>query len=699
MTKLRTLQSQLASLRRWRQWFRWGTGYAGLLIALLWILAAVFVLDYGFKLEVPQRAIVIVIGLAGLVWAAMRYTAPFLGIQETPIDMALLVERQQGIDSDLVAALQFESPEADKWGSRQLEDAVVDYVAQLDRGLDVFDGFSRKQFWARAGILAGSALLAVLLIFNPVTGPYAHAFFMRLTLDNLHYPSATSIDRVLVNADEVLIRGEHGTTPIAARSAQSQPIVFAAWASGDLPDKGVANVRPVEGPGSERPIEMTKASRGEIETASKLLRRQLAAPSSDEQTPVAKMDAQAREDFSKLLAGVMPSDPAKISAALELPEEGRLELKSAANRLDQLLAHWPADGKSQLYVGKMPRLADKVAYKIELGDAWTDSAAIEMIELPTIEPNIVDIPPDYARTAGESQDNDRRSLQRSVIEGSQVQVAIGASKPLAEATLSIMTTESGKQSITKHPLKKVAGKVADHWPPVKKDQSLPEEVWRLDTSKTELGRIAGPVRFEIQVTDEDGLSLETPLRGAIRLKADRPPRIAGSLVHRVLLPTAQPELELRAGDDYGLASMAVHVSVVRGEFGSADSTGRKNEAVFPIKKLYELRGTKTPTEASQRPPIELAYELRGDELPVVGAFVLEDLASLKLTRGDEVRITLSATDYRGENLPGVTSESEPIILEITDESGILAAVSEGDRRSQEQIDDLIRRQLGIGETD
>ena len=60
-----------------------------------------------------------------------------------------------------------------------------------------------------------------------------------------------------------------------------------------------------------------------------------------------------------------------------------------------------------------------------------------------------------------------------------------------------------------------------------------------------------------------------------------------------------------------------------------------------------------------------------------------------------MRIVLEAIDYRGE--PGVSAESEPILLDITDESGILAAVSEGDRRSQEQIDDLIRRQLGIGE--
>jgi hypothetical protein len=38
------------------------------------------------------------------------------------------------------------------------------------------------------------------------------------------------------------------------------------------------------------------------------------------------------------------------------------------------------------------------------------------------------------------------------------------------------------------------------------------------------------------------------------------------------------------------------------------------------------------------------------------------------------------------------------VLEISDESGVLAAISEADPRSEEKLTDIIKRQLGIGET-
>jgi hypothetical protein len=35
---------------------------------------------------------------------------------------------------------------------------------------------------------------------------------------------------------------------------------------------------------------------------------------------------------------------------------------------------------------------------------------------------------------------------------------------------------------------------------------------------------------------------------------------------------------------------------------------------------------------------------------------------------------------------------------VTDESGILAAISESDERSARRLDEIIKRQLGIGES-
>ena len=73
------------------------------------------------------------------------------------------------------------------------------------------------------------------------------------------------------------------------------------------------------------------------------------------------------------------------------------------------------------------------------------------------------------------------------------------------------------------------------------------------------------------------------------------------------------------------------------------------------------------------------------------------LAALGLRKGDQVRVTLTATDYRGSG-KGQTSSSEPIMLDITDESGILAALSETDERSAKQLETIIERQLGVGGT-
>lgn len=691
-TRLRTLRSQLASLRWRRQAFRWATAFSAFFIALLWILAGVFLLDFLFPhMTILQRVVLIAVGLGALVWATLKYTRPFLGVDESEVEMALLVERQHGIDSDLVAALQFESPEASRWGSPELENAVIDYVAQLDRGLDVFKGLSHEQLWRRLGIL--TATVAVAAAFVALAPGHAYVFLNRLALGNMHYPSDTAIERVLVNGTEVLDRPQHGTAPGDVKSAQGQPVVFAVWANtkgaagaddtnarktADAPDEGAAHIFSA-GPAGVRKVKLAAVGREELEDARRILAGET-EPHSGGRPPASESNRseQQHENLAKLLAATTLTNVSKLSEALRNPAADSRLLTDISNRIALLLERWPSDD-DRLYVGKLPRLSDEVRFKLYLGDAWTDPATIHLIPLPVVVPNFNDILPAYARSEDddESQQNDPTSLQRSVIEGSRVELTLDSTKPLVEAKLTVLDTPGGNGP-AEFPLQPLD------------DARLR---WALEGDNTPLADVRGPVRFEIQVTDEDGLSLESPLRGYIRLKADRPPRIAGSLVHRVLLPTARPEVELRASDDFGIAALGVHVEVTRRE---REPTGDEaNEATFDIDQLLPRRGSLSPNEAASRPVRQLEFPLSQDSLPLVGAYVL-DISSLGLDRGDEVRITLRATDYRGE-LEGVTAESEPIVLEITDESGILAAVSEGDRRSQEQIDDLIRRQLGIGE--
>jgi hypothetical protein len=78
------------------------------------------------------------------------------------------------------------------------------------------------------------------------------------------------------------------------------------------------------------------------------------------------------------------------------------------------------------------------------------------------------------------------------------------------------------------------------------------------------------------------------------------------------------------------------------------------------------------------------------------------LSPLNLAKGDRVKLTLAVTDYRGENdldqPVGTTYLSDALVLEISDESGVLAAISEADERSEQRLTDIIKRQLGIGES-
>ena len=85
--------------------------------AVLVALAAVFALDLVFELAVPQRIVVLLLVGLGVGWAFWRYTLPLLQVRENEIDTALVVERQHRLESHLVAALQFEQPEARDWGS------------------------------------------------------------------------------------------------------------------------------------------------------------------------------------------------------------------------------------------------------------------------------------------------------------------------------------------------------------------------------------------------------------------------------------------------------------------------------------------------------------------------------------------------------------------------------------------------------
>jgi hypothetical protein len=216
MSRLATLRSQLAGLRQARAAVRAATAWSSFVTAVLWALAGVLILDLVFELAILPRSVVMLLAAAAVAWAFFRYTRPLLGQSESEIDMALLVERQQQIDSDLVAALQFESPDAARWGSPQLESAVIDYVAAVGRGINVFEGFSRDQMMRRGLTLA--ITIVVLLALASLFPGHARAFVSRLLFGSLHYPTRTVIEQIVINDRAVLVASEHGTRPISLKA-------------------------------------------------------------------------------------------------------------------------------------------------------------------------------------------------------------------------------------------------------------------------------------------------------------------------------------------------------------------------------------------------------------------------------------------------------------------------------------------------
>lgn len=675
MTKLTTLRTQLASLRRARSLVRGGTAWSTMLTAALWTLLSIFALDVIFQFGIPERVVLLLIGGGIVAWAGYRFTRPLLGVRETDEDMALMVERQQQIDGDLVAALQFEAPEAKKWGSVQLEDAVIDYVAQVGRGINVFEGFSREQMIRRGTTLA--VTLAAILIATAIFPGYAFAFANRLFLGGMHYPTKTVIAQILVNRREVLAADEHGCRPEDSKCAQGRPIRFLIHVRGELPEKGRALITSLGPSRAKTEVELKALTFDQrlarLRQGEEKLRQAAMNPESDVSEPW-------RDEILSLVRFDSPEGGAAASSA-----KSAAELISAAGVVAKSIADWPGDAKGAfdatgfaLYEGELERLADGVKYKIILGDAWTDPARIVMIPLPIVERKLTPLPPAYARTEKETAPTS--APQISVLEGSQVQVAVECKNEKSLSAVWLVTKVEGK---------------AKRFELTRQDNQ--GRLWQLTASgqdKNPFARVTEELRYEIQATDTDGLSLESPLRGVIRIRPDRSPSGSAEVVHKVVLPSAEPVVHYRATDDYGVSQLKLLVEVER----------RQDERIVVSTAGVDQSSTlPAPLVAAERAELAIlppGKPLTSAKLPATGDYKL-NLGKLplspKLAKGDRIKLVLEVIDYRGDE-PGASYYSDPLVLEISDESGVLAAISEADERSEQRLTDIIKRQLGIGES-
>jgi hypothetical protein len=538
------------------------------------LLAVFFAIDLFLKLGIPERAVLLVLAAGALAWSFKRFTWPLLGVCETELDMALLVERHEQIDSDLVAAVQFEQPGATNWGSPQLEAAVIERVATTSGRIDVYRGWPRKHTIRRLALLLVS--LAGAVIAAIVWPDHVSALLNRLALGTMHYPTRTRIEQVIINGHVVLGDGAAGLKPSDCDSPQGRQVEFLVKCSGRLPKDGA------------------------------------------------------------------------IELLAQSPEGGRTRLT-----LKPSSEHDP--GRTTLLAGYLHRLNEDLDYTVLAGDAWTESASIRMIPQPVVELRIHAIPPAYARAAASTPQPSSRQL--SILEGSALDVTVVCTnrKRLQSAWMTLHSAGVSRRC-------DLVASDAEGW------------TWSAPSDASLLRDFRQDVRYEVQVLDNDGLSLETPITGTIRIRPDRPPTGQAEVIHQFVLPAAEPVVSYRAGDDFGISHAALLVEVERGA------------TIVVPKHRVEM--------AAPRQPIS------GDLLPLLGQHRLP-LSPLNLVKGDRVKLTLEVTDYRGENgqgeWTGIAFQDEPLVLEVSDEAGVLAAIGQADARSEEQLNEIIQRELVVGE--
>ena len=580
--KLERLRAQLGRLRRQRWSVRWASGWSLFATVLIWLLVGAFVVDFWLRLRVLERlAVLLVLVLAGL-WTFRRSTWPLIRVRENDLQVALLVEKQQKLDSDLVTALQFEQAPAAGWGSTQLRDAVVEYVADFSKGINVFEGISYAQVKRR--LMFGGATLLVAVLAMLMFPGYAAAFFNRLMLGRAHYPTRTVISTIAVNGQTV---GPGSGVALPA----GVPVEFVIDLRGEIPSTG----------------EVQLASRTSAQVSRlQLLPDRVIAGNEEIQT---SSKSEAEKDAAEAKARGVPTSAV----------EGR-----------------------RFRVG-LPRLNEPVDVTITAGDAFTDPFGLEQVPRPVVDVQLRPTPPAYASRSKKASES-AGSRQLAVIEGSQVDVTVHCSNKKLKSVLLLR----GEQSLPLVPMATGEG-------------------WQLPPQTVPFDQVTEPIAFEIQVVDEDGITLERPLPCYIRILADRAPRIVAAVVTDRVLPGAKPNIAFGATDDYGVSAVTVKWQLTRAD-------GEQLEGTVPV--------IKTAADSKLPPAVRK------------GKYAF-DLKPLKLNKGDEVRVSLEATDYRG-TAAGKTAASEPVVLQVTDESGILAGLSESDEKSAQQLDLIIQRQLGIG---
>ncbi len=537
MTDIANLTTRLRSLRRTRSLLAWTKSLAAVMGIALWSLIAAFAIDVTLQMRLIERTFVLVICLGILVWACWRFLSRVLLRRDSLVDMALLTEQQQGIASDLVAALQFADPTRRQFGLDELRAAVIGDTAELTDSLEIRCGYSWNDFRRRTWIVLVAG--AVIGMACWLCGGHVEAFAKRFLLGDVPYPTRTTI--------RVTAPGDH--------AGFGQPVAFVVEASGRLPDDGTVHI--VGDAGGETTVVRLAP---DVQTAS-------------------------------------------------------------------------------TYVGQLPRAIDSFSFVVELGDARSQEHTVRVLPLPKVIVELDITTPEYAvnKLGGLGQ----LSGQHAAFAGSRVVPVVTADKKLRRATIDI----NGK-SFAMTPR---------------------GSAFVLDTSDRLLARLSESLRYQVQVEDVDGLKLERPTGGVLRVIPDRPPMVTCSTVSAQVLPTAAPMIHVAASDDFGIRRVVLHGTVIR-------QTETGQETAGPAQAVHELR----------------------DPGASVDRAVTIDVSKLDLAVGDRLICVAEVTDDRG-GLPSESASSPPLMFEIVDRETVLANLRDIGTKMDSKLNDIIQTQSNLGE--
>ncbi len=321
-----------------------------------------------------------------------------------------------------------------------------------------------------------------------------------------------------------------------------------------------------------------------------------------------------------------------------LPESGEVRVEGAESGADATIKLVADSATAGLYTGTLDRVLEDLSYTVHLGDAYPVTRKLQVVPLPRVDLDMEVVVPAYARGKTPPRSDNRRHV--IVPEGAKVIPIVTASKPIASGTLTI-EKDNRTFNLTRR-----------------------GEALVLDESDGPLARVDEMVRFEVRLTDTDGLSPENPVRGLVYVSADLAPRAAIAAYSRRVVPTAAPELRYRAFDDYALDHITLHVAVI------------------------DADGKQTP-----QPP-EVIARIKGKHAGWDGSYRL-NLANLNVQKGYQVSVAIEAVDHRGE-FAGKARRSEKWVFEVSDRQGVEEAMARLTEQMDRKLDEVLRAQVEAG---